>query len=103
MKPALAPSPARADRRCRRAASRFGTSITRYFFGTAAVVALLAALVLVFLPTGIAPGARWPLVLAFAALALLAATSLRAGATRWIGPAWRWWSIAVDRGDHAWP
>ena len=81
MKPALAPSPpvlfddADAQRAVRHV-------ITRYFFGTAAVVALLAALVFVFLPSGIAPGARWPLVLAFAALGALAATSMRAGATR---------------------
>jgi len=81
MKPALAPSPpvlfddADAQRAVRHV-------ITRYFFGTAAVVALLAALVFVFLPSGIAPGARWPLVLAFAALGALAATSMRAGITR---------------------
>ena len=81
MKPALAPSPpvpfddADAQRAVRYV-------ITRYFFGTAAVVALVAALVFMFLPSGIAPGARWPLVLAFAALGALAATSMRAGATR---------------------
>jgi PAS domain S-box-containing protein len=56
--------------------------ISRHFFATAAAVALVAALVFLFLPTGIAPAARWPLVLAFCALAALAATSMRAGATR---------------------
>jgi len=81
MKPALAPSPPVLldDADAQRAVRHI---ITRYFFGTAAVVALLAALVFVFLPSGIAPGARWPLVLAFAALGALAATSMRAGATR---------------------
>jgi PAS domain S-box-containing protein len=81
MKPALAPSPpalidgAEAQRAIRHI-------ITRHFFGTAAVVALLAAVVFVLLPTGIAPGARWPLVLAFCALGALAAASMRAGAAR---------------------
>ncbi len=56
--------------------------VTRHFFGTAAVVALVAALVFVFLPSGVAPAARWPLVLALAALGGLAASSLRAGAAR---------------------
>ena len=56
--------------------------VTRHFFGTAAVVALVAALVFVFLPAGVAPAARWPLVLALAALGGLAASSLRAGAAR---------------------
>jgi PAS domain S-box-containing protein len=81
MKPALAPSPPVPfdDADAQRAVRYI---ITRYFFGTAAVVALVAALVFMFLPSGIAPGARWPLVLAFAALGALAATSMRAGATR---------------------
>jgi PAS domain S-box-containing protein len=81
MKPALAPSPPVPfdDADAQRAVRHI---ITRYFFGTAAVVALVAALVFMFLPSGIAPGARWPLVLAFAALGALAATSMRAGATR---------------------
>jgi PAS domain S-box-containing protein len=81
MKPALAPSPPAwfDDADAQRAVRHV---ITRYFFGTAAIVALLAALVFVFLPSGITPGARWPLVLAFAALGALAATSMRAGTTR---------------------
>jgi len=81
MKPALAPSPPALldDAEAQRAVRDI---ITRYFFGTAAAVALLAALVFMFLPSGIVPGARWPLVLAFAALGALAATSMRAGATR---------------------
>jgi len=56
--------------------------ISRHFFGTATVVALLAALVFMVLPTGTTPGARWPLVLAFCALGALAAASMRAGAAR---------------------
>ena len=52
------------------------------------------------LPTGVAPGARWPLVLAFAALGALAAASMRAGAAAW-KTRWRWPVIAVDRGDRA--
>ena len=81
MKPALAPSPpALIDDTDAQRAVRY--IITRHFFGTAAVVALLAALVFMVLPTGIAPGARWPLVLAFGALGALAATSMRAGANR---------------------
>ena len=81
MKPALAPSPpALIDDAEAQRAVRY--VITRHFFGTATVVALIAALVFMFLPTGIAPGARWPLVLAFSALGALAATSLRAGAAR---------------------
>ena len=81
MKPALAPSPPALidDAEAQRAVRHI---ITRHFFATAAVVALVAALVFVFLPAGIASGARWPLVLAFCALAALAATSMRAGATR---------------------
>jgi PAS domain S-box-containing protein len=84
MKPALAPSPSASidDAEAQRAVRRI---ITRHFFGTAAAVALVAALVFVFLPTGIAPAARWPLVLAFGALAALAATSMRAGVTRMEG------------------
>ena len=37
----------------------------------AVVLALFAALILIVLPTGLAAGARWSLVLAFAALALI--------------------------------
>ena len=99
MKPALAPSPPALidDAAAQRAVRHV---ITRHFFGTAAVVALLAALVFVFLPAGIAPGARWPLVLAFCALAALAATSMRAGATR-MEDLVALVVIAVDRRDHA--
>jgi PAS domain S-box-containing protein len=81
MKPALAPSPPALidDAEAQRAVRYI---ITRHFFATAAVVAMVAALVFVFLPTGITASARWPVVLAFAALAALAATSMRAGATR---------------------
>ena len=81
MKPALVPSPPLAidDAAAQRAVRHV---ITRHFFGTAAGVALLASLVFVFLPTGIASGARWSLVLAFAALAALAASSMRAGVKR---------------------
>ena len=81
MKPASALSPpAFIDDADAQRAVRY--IITRHFFGTAAVVALIAAVVFVFLPSGVAPGARWPLVLAFAALGALAASSLRAGAAR---------------------
>ncbi len=81
MKPAPAPSqPSSIDDAEAQRAVRL--IITRHFFGTAAAVALLAALVFVFLPSGIAPASRWPLVLAFAALAALAATSMRAGVSR---------------------
>jgi PAS domain S-box-containing protein len=81
VKPALAPSPPASidDAEAQRAVRYV---ITRHFFGTAAVVALLAALVFMVLPIGVAPGARWSLVLAFSALGALAATSLRAGAVR---------------------
>ena len=81
MKPALHPSPPVlfGDADAQRAVRHL---ITRHFFGTAAAVALLAALTFVFLPGDMAPGARWSLVLAFCALGALAATSMRAGASR---------------------
>ena len=81
MKPALAPSPPPLidDAEARRALRRV---VTRHVFFTAAVVALLAALALVFLPGGFAADARWPLVLAFGTLGALAAASMRAAATR---------------------
>ena len=81
MKPALAPSPPALldDAAAQRAVRHV---ITRHFFGTAAGVALLAALVFLFLPNGIAPEARWSLVLAFGALGALAASSMRAGDAR---------------------
>jgi PAS domain S-box-containing protein len=81
MKPALFPSPPASieDADAQRAVRHL---IARHFFGTAVAVALLAALVFVFLPGDMAPGARWPLVLAFCALGALAATSMRAGVTR---------------------
>jgi PAS domain S-box-containing protein len=81
MKPALAPSPSALihDAEAQRAVRLI---ITRHFFATAAVVALVAALVFLFLPAGIAPAARGPLVLAFSALGALAATSMRAGTAR---------------------
>jgi len=77
--PALSPPAFIGDGDAQRAVRRI---ITRHFFGTAAVVALLAALVFTFLPSGTAPAARWPLVLAFAALGALAVSSLRAGGVR---------------------
>ena len=81
MKPAFTPSPpALIDDAAAQRAVRY--VITRHFFGTAAVVALLAALVFMVLPTGITPAARWPLVLAFAVLGALAAASMRARAAR---------------------
>ncbi|HMO45513.1 MAG TPA: PAS domain S-box protein [Rubrivivax sp.] len=81
MKPASVPSPsAYIDRAGAQRAVRH--IISRHFFGTAAVVALVAALIFSVLPTGIAPGARWSLVLAFAALGALAASSLHAGVAR---------------------
>jgi len=81
VKPALAPSPPASidDAEAQRAVRHI---VTRHFFATAAAVALLGALVLVFLPAGVAPSTRWPLVLAFAALAALAASSMRAGVAR---------------------
>ena len=81
MKPALAPSPLALidDAAAQRAVRHI---ITRYFFATAAVVALSAALMFLFVPGGATATARWPLVLAFCALAALAATSMRAGANR---------------------
>ena len=82
MKPALSlsPPPSIEDTEAPQRAVRH--LITRHFFGTAAAVAVIAALVFTFLPTVATPAARWPLVLAFAALAVLAATSMRAGASR---------------------
>jgi PAS domain S-box-containing protein len=56
--------------------------VSRHFFFTAAVVALLTALVVAVLPLDMAPAARWPLILSLGALGVLAALSLRAGATR---------------------
>ena len=81
MKPAPAPSPIPLfdDADAQRAVRHL---ITRHFFATASVVALLAALVFVFLPGHLAAGQRWLLVLAFGALAALAASSMRAGRSR---------------------
>jgi PAS domain S-box-containing protein len=81
VKPALVPSPpvpiedAEAQRTVRHI-------ITRHLFGTAATVLLLAALAIVLLPEGVAPGTRAPLVLAFGALGALAALSMRAAVPR---------------------
>jgi PAS domain S-box-containing protein len=81
MKPALAPSPLASfeDADPQRAVRYI---ITRHFFGTAATIALLAALVFLLLPPDMAPGARLPLVLAFGALGALAALSMRADVSR---------------------
>jgi PAS domain S-box-containing protein len=81
VKPALAPSPPALveDAEAQRAVRYL---ITRHLFGTAAAVALLVALVFVFLPGGMAPGVRWLLVLAFGAIGMLAACSMRASVAR---------------------
>jgi len=81
VKPAPAPSPLSLvdDADAQRAVRHL---ITRHFFATSSVVALAIALVLAVLPGGMAQGVRWPLVLAFAALAVLAGVSMRAGRSR---------------------
>jgi PAS domain S-box-containing protein len=57
-------------------------TVSRHFFGTAAAVALLVALLFVVLSAGLSSGARTLLVLAFGALAALAALSMRARGPR---------------------
>ena len=54
--------------------------VARHFFGIAAAVALLLALLFAFAPLGIEVRARWPLTLCFGALAAMAALSMRVGA-----------------------
>ncbi len=77
MKPALAPSPtALADDVDARPAVR--SIVARHFFGTAAALSLLLALLLAIVPLDIGAMARWTLVLSLAALAALALLSVRA-------------------------
>jgi PAS domain S-box-containing protein len=53
--------------------------VARHFFGTAAAMALAAALAFLVVPAGLAPGARLPLVASFGMLGTLAAMSMRVG------------------------
>ncbi len=81
MKPTLAPSPLTLgeDADPQRAVRHI---IGRHFFGTAAVLALLLALLLGVVPLGLGAQMRWTLVLCFSALGVLAALSMRAGVRR---------------------
>ena len=82
MKPAPAPSPPESIEEDADPQRAVRLIVSRHFFVTAAVVALLTALIMAVLPLDMAPTARWPLILSLGALAVLAALSLRAGATR---------------------
>ncbi len=81
MKPASAPSTTALadDADAQRSVRRI---VARHFFGTAAAVALLLALLFAFVPLGIEARARWPLSLCFGALAALALLSMRANVAR---------------------
>ena len=56
--------------------------IARHFLGSSAALALLAAIVLAFLPTALAESERWLLVLSCVMLSVLAALSMRFGGRR---------------------
>jgi PAS domain S-box-containing protein len=79
VKPALALSPPKSiedDAAPQREGLR---RIAQHFFATAATVALLLALTVAVLPLDMAPAARWPLILSFGALGVLATLSMRTG------------------------
>jgi len=56
--------------------------VTRYFFGTVALTALLSALKYALLPGPMGPAVRWPLVGGFGLLFLLTVVSIRADVAR---------------------